>query len=842
MDVAGTVPESIPCHSCGSRLELAGLAAFTHMECPQCGALSVVPVQFGNFLLLNTLGIGGMGTVYRAMDLSLNRYVALKILRKKLAANTEFIEDFSREARAAAAVNHPNIAQVYSFGEHNNQYYLSIELLERGSLDDRIVKLIKLPERDVLEIGAQVAAGLRAAAERNLLHRDVKPGNILFNDEGIPKIVDFGLARMHTGGTVAAQPAEAIWGTPYYIAPEKLRGQPEDFRSDMYSLGATLFHALAGRPPYDAATAGEVVAKHATQPLLSLKTFVPTVHESSARVIARMLAKNPAERFRSYDELIQEIQAALDALKAEASTRAIVAPTGERVSVASIVGSIAGLIVCAAAVWYVWSHRARIFQEAPPLPPVESPIPSPAPPGEKPASAGPVDFTAKAPWVTAWNVATLQLGQELYQKALEGYESVWRSSATPANFRQWAGYYLGLTLMADDRPGEAAFWFQQSIDPYLRESAAKPAIPQPITADNFASTLGLAMTDRLPMGELEAAGARMPHWAAALTDLSAAFWQRREGAFAAAAERFSRYRKLPPDADQKWVYLLQPLGEKMAADCGAKLQTLATIDTLEQQGQIDQALAKLRGALQESRLAPYKSNLVSRETVLKQKLEEQRQKQLQTRDVEQQRQREQEEQQRAKTGAELQKIKALGPELAPFWRRYDFQGALAQFDALASKIQTPEGRKLLDQRSALPRLLAEFKSQLAADFTRQPYSNELVTRTGTRSTGRLVRATGEDLVFATQYGELLMKWSDLSPEALVRMARYYAGVFQAAEKPPIQARRYQHLALFCQQYGLTGGAEYARQATRLMPELQTELDPFFGGDSEPKPPAAVPSL
>jgi len=176
MDVAGTVPESIPCHSCGSRLELAGLAAFTHMECPQCGALSVVPVQFGNFLLLNTLGIGGMGTVYRAMDLSLNRYVALKILRKKLAANTEFIEDFSREARAAAAVNHPNIAQVYSFGEHNNQYYLSIELLERGSLDDRIVKLIKLPERDVLEIGAQVAAGLRAAAERNLLHRDVKPG------------------------------------------------------------------------------------------------------------------------------------------------------------------------------------------------------------------------------------------------------------------------------------------------------------------------------------------------------------------------------------------------------------------------------------------------------------------------------------------------------------------------------------------------------------------------------------------------------------------------------------------------------------------------------------------
>jgi len=145
----------------------------------------------------------------------------------------------------------------------------------------------------------------------------------------------------------------------------------------MYSLGATLFHALAGRPPYDAATAGEVVGQ-ACHPAAAVAEDVrSTVHESSARVIARMLAKNPAERFRSYDELIQEIQAALDALKAEASTRAIVAPTGERVSVASIVGSIAGLdrlcrrgLVCLVA-------PGPDFSGGPPLPPVESPIPSP---------------------------------------------------------------------------------------------------------------------------------------------------------------------------------------------------------------------------------------------------------------------------------------------------------------------------------------------------------------------------------------------------------------------------------------------------------------------------------
>ncbi len=249
MEVPGKVPESINCHACGAVIDLAGKVGFTHVDCPRCDAVSVVPVKCGNFLLLNMLGVGGMGTVYKAIDLHLNRYLALKILRPKLAASTEFIERFTREARSAAAVNHPNVAQVYSFGELDSQYYLSMELLERGSLDDRITREGKLTEKEVLEIGSSIASGLRAAQQRGLLHRDIKPGNILFTQEGVPKIVDFGLAR---GPADTAAGDEQIWGTPYYIAPEKLRGQADDFRSDMYSLGATLFHALAGRPPFDA--------------------------------------------------------------------------------------------------------------------------------------------------------------------------------------------------------------------------------------------------------------------------------------------------------------------------------------------------------------------------------------------------------------------------------------------------------------------------------------------------------------------------------------------------------------------------------------------------------------
>jgi eukaryotic-like serine/threonine-protein kinase len=303
MDATGQVPDSINCHVCGTLLDLTGHTGFTHVEC-RCGALSVVPMQFGDFLLLSPIGSGAIGTVYKAIDVLLNRYLALKILPRKLSADPEVVNNFSREARAAA-INHPNVARVYTFGEYDNQYYLAMELLERGSLDDRITKLGKLPEADVLSIGIQIASALRAAWRRGLLHRDVKPGNVLFDEDDIPKIVDFGLARHDTDES--DQGTKRVWGTPYYVAPEKLRDRPEDFRSDMYSLGATLFHALAGRPPFDAATSGEIVTKHATQPAYSLSTYAPTAHDRTIRVINRMLAKDPAARHESYDKLIQAL-------------------------------------------------------------------------------------------------------------------------------------------------------------------------------------------------------------------------------------------------------------------------------------------------------------------------------------------------------------------------------------------------------------------------------------------------------------------------------------------------------------------------------------------------------
>jgi serine/threonine protein kinase len=311
MDTPGKVPVSINCHSCGAVLDLTGRTGFTHVECNHCGAASVVPLQFGNFLLLHAIGVGSTGTVYKAIDLALNRYLGLKILSKKLSSDPGFVASFSHEAQAAATVNHPNVAQVYSFDLQDGQYYLAMELCDRGSLDDRITKLGKLPEAEILAIGQQIASALHAAWRYGLLHRDVKPGNILFNEDGVPKIVDFGLARGHDAPVAQDHASGQIWGTPYYVAPEKLRGKAEDVRSDVYSLGATLFHALAGHPPPDAAPDG-----HTPEPALSLETYAPSLHEHTTRIIARMLARDPAERYGSYDEAIRDLDAAQQALKA----------------------------------------------------------------------------------------------------------------------------------------------------------------------------------------------------------------------------------------------------------------------------------------------------------------------------------------------------------------------------------------------------------------------------------------------------------------------------------------------------------------------------------------------
>ncbi|MDX2227525.1 MAG: serine/threonine-protein kinase [Verrucomicrobiae bacterium] len=294
----------LTCSQCATSMDVSGIAAFSQVQCPHCGHLNIVPRLVAHFQLMNLLGEGGMGSVYSGYDLSLQRVIAVKLLKKELSRNEEFITNFIREAQATALVVHPNVVQVYTFGEDDGQYYLVMELMDNGSLDDLIMRQGRITEVEGLLIGAQIAAGLGAAHHQGLIHRDLKPGNILFNTQGQAKLVDFGLAIFSSQESVPGE----IWGTPYYIAPEKLSGGQEDFRSDIYSLGATIFHALAGRPPFEGANATEIVTKHMRSQAVSIQAFAPHVSGETAFVINKMLAKNPYDRYGSYDELVQHLQ------------------------------------------------------------------------------------------------------------------------------------------------------------------------------------------------------------------------------------------------------------------------------------------------------------------------------------------------------------------------------------------------------------------------------------------------------------------------------------------------------------------------------------------------------
>ena len=276
------------------------------VACPTCGKKIRVERTFDHFVVVETLGVGGMGTVYKARDMELDRFVALKLLRRDLGGEEDHKARLQQEARIAAAVNHPCVIQVFDSGTDHGQFYVVMELVDQGSLDDLMALQLRLPEKRVLEIGIQVARGLRAAQRRGLIHRDVKPANILFVDEHAAKIGDFGLASSATQRWGSG----VVWGTPEYVAPERLNNDPEDFRSDIYSLGATLFHAIAGKPPIEARTNSATELLESKQRPLDLQTTAPDVSAATVEVLQRMIAADPAQRFSSYDDLVAELERA----------------------------------------------------------------------------------------------------------------------------------------------------------------------------------------------------------------------------------------------------------------------------------------------------------------------------------------------------------------------------------------------------------------------------------------------------------------------------------------------------------------------------------------------------
>lgn len=285
---------------------MTALEPFAKISCPSCRQSVRVRRKFDHFLIIKQIGEGGMSRVFEAEDETLGRRVALKILNRKYSGDLVRMAQFQQEALTTARVTHPNVIKLYSVGFDQGHFFIAMELVNGGSLEQRIKREGRVNEKEVLRIGRQVAEGLRAAHRMGLLHRDVKPANILFTDDGTAKVVDFGLALFVQQKDETGE----IWATPYYVSPEKVIENKEDFRSDLFSLGASLYHALTGQPPHKVKSASLHELRMIKCRRVSLEDTGIPLGARTVHVVDSLVAFSPEERPASYDDAVEELRLA----------------------------------------------------------------------------------------------------------------------------------------------------------------------------------------------------------------------------------------------------------------------------------------------------------------------------------------------------------------------------------------------------------------------------------------------------------------------------------------------------------------------------------------------------
>ena len=310
----------------------------------------------GRYELEEQVGSGGMSKVFRAHDRLLERTVAIKILHEHYSKDEEYVERFRREARAVAQLAHPNVVTVIDRGEHEGRQYIVFEFIDGENLKQLVEREGALPPKQVVELGLQVASALASAHARGVVHRDVKPQNVILTDEGRPKVTDFGIARSSDVESVTL--TGTVMGTSEYLAPEQARGELVDFRTDVYSLGVILFELSAGEVPFRGENPVSVAMRHLHEPVPSVREQRPEIPARLDAAIRQAMAKDPEERFGSMEELIAELEACRRGLGEGEETIVLPAParprrarrSARRIVRALVLSLLALLLVGAAAV------------------------------------------------------------------------------------------------------------------------------------------------------------------------------------------------------------------------------------------------------------------------------------------------------------------------------------------------------------------------------------------------------------------------------------------------------------------------------------------------------------
>ncbi len=271
------------------------------------GMIKIGMIIGARYEILEKIGTGGMSDVYKARDSKLSRFVAIKVLKQEFAENANFVAKFRVEAQAAAGLMHPNIVNVYDVEEENDAHYIVMELVEGITLKKYIEKKARLSVKEAISIAIQVSMGIEAAHNNHIIHRDIKPQNIIISKEGKVKVTDFGIAKAATSNTITSN----VMGSVHYTSPEQARGGYSDEKSDIYSLGITLFEMLTGRVPFNGDTTVAIAIKHIQEPIPSPRDYIPEIPVSVEQIVFKCCQKSPDRRYQSVAELAADLKQSL---------------------------------------------------------------------------------------------------------------------------------------------------------------------------------------------------------------------------------------------------------------------------------------------------------------------------------------------------------------------------------------------------------------------------------------------------------------------------------------------------------------------------------------------------
>ncbi len=773
------------CPVCQGQIDVTSLEPFTKLKCPFCGQMVRVRRRFDQFMIIRQIGEGGMSRVFEAEDETLGRRVALKILNRQYSRDAVRLEQFRQEAHITANVTHPNVIKLYSVGYDQGYFYIAMELVGGGSLEQRIKREGHLKEAEALRIGREVAEGLRAAQQLTLIHRDVKPANILFTETGTAKVVDFGLALfVDRGGDRSGE----IWATPYYVAPEKVIENKEDYRSDIFSLGATLYHAMTGNPPHKADT-------NAIEDLRRIKCKRVALGESGLRfsprtehVINGMLSFRPEERFSNYDEVVDEMRLAEGLLDRGGVRRRLFSRR------AKLIGAIAAAITLAYVVGWMLREggERRATRAAIQISPADA----------RDLSGGGVTLKADAKKETVSErfaeARREMLEQFQFKEASHDFMEIVDSKDAPAPqpTENWARFNAALCNIMLDKKKEAADQFEKlststemnGLAPFFAK--IKEHLSVKFTLGTPLDSLDYRTDNEEILGYLVHGLAEWKFGDALLgADALEKFEQtlgemkqaKTDGATTTSLEWLSLYSALveyyKPDFAPVRI-ALQPHKAGTLDELRAELKKLkAADDVLEKTG----AKKKRHGS--------YLTHIAQMETALQREISritlEQQQKQMQ------------EDKKRRQADLELlAEVNAIVPSLV---QGYDYSRAIEMLSS--TRLETEDVRTALDGRLYLYTQSRDFVRQLTADLSTKGWNGTISRREGGQMTGRITcNADGTTVNVTLERGTLSLPFESLTPESLVEIAQAFGALTTDSTD---YYRRQENTAAFARLNGLT---------------------------------------